>query len=413
MQKSTFPASRFVYQNPLNEDSRPRHSALLVELKSAGIMEIHMRYALILAGGSGTRLWPLSNESLPKQLAPLGDGRSLLEVAYSRLEGAVPEERRFVCGSARFRDATLALLPGLSRTSAAGLDRYIGEPQGRDTLAAVALSCALIAGEDPEAVVAILTSDHVIRPEDSFRDLLSRAFSLVEARPELLATFGVEPDRPATGYGYLELGGELEPSGVARRVSSFREKPDARTAEAFLAAGPERYLWNSGMFVWRASRFLELARRYEEELAEAVSRIASAAAAPAALREAMAAGYPSLKRISVDYGVMERASRDPDVTIAAIPLDVEWRDIGSWIAYGGLLGKDGAGNESSGEALLVESSGNIAVSTEGGHLVACLGCEDLVVVHTPKATLVCPKSRADDLKKLYAAAAELKGGEYR
>jgi mannose-1-phosphate guanylyltransferase len=402
-----------IYQNLSDEDRRSRRSALLAEAKSTGIMEILMRYALILAGGSGTRLWPLSNESLPKQLAPLGHGRSLLEVAYARLEGAVPEERRFICGAARFRDATLALLPGLSRASASGLDRYIGEPQGRDTLAAVALSCALIAREDPEAVVAVLTSDHVIEPEDSFRGLLARAFALVEARPGLLATFGVAPDRPATGYGYLELGEELERSGVARRVASFREKPDAGTAEAFLAAGPARYLWNSGMFVWRASRFLELAGRYEPELAEAVSRIASAAAGPAALREAMASGYPSLKKTSVDYGVMEKASRDGDVTIAALSLDVEWRDIGSWIAYGGLLGKDGSGNESSGEALLVESSGNIAVSTEDGHLVACLGCEDMVVVHTPKATLVCPKSRADDLKRLYAAAAELKGGAYR
>jgi mannose-1-phosphate guanylyltransferase len=371
-----------------------------------------MRYALILAGGSGTRLWPLSNESTPKQLAPLAEGRSLMEAAYARLEGVLPEERRFVCGSARYREATLSRLPGLSTPSASGLDRYIGEPQGRDTLAAIALSSSLIVREDPEAVVAVLTSDHVIEPEEDFRALLDRAFGLVEARPGILATFGVEPDRPATGYGYLELGEELEPSLGARRVISFREKPDAPRAAAYLAAGPARFLWNSGMFVWRASRFLELVGRYEGALAESISRIASEAGG-AGLDAAMAEGYSSLKRISVDFGVMEPASGDPEVVIAALPLALEWRDIGSWIAYGGLLGKDESGNESSGESLLVESSGTIAVSTEEDHLVACLGCEDMIVVHTPTATLVCPKSRADDLKKLYAAAAALRDGAYR
>jgi mannose-1-phosphate guanylyltransferase len=378
-----------------------------------GIIEILMRYALILAGGSGTRLWPLSNEELPKQLVPLAGGRSLMEVAYERLEGAVPEERRFICGSARYRDATLSRLPSLARASASGLDRYIGEPQGRDTLAAITLSCSLIAREDPEAVVAVLTSDHIIEPEDSFRALLARAFALVEARPGILATFGVEPDRPATGFGYLELKEELEPSGGARRVSAFREKPDAESAARFLAAGPARYLWNSGMFVWRASRFVELVGRYEMELARDIARIAAAGSDPSRLAAAMASGYPSLKKISVDYGVMEPASRDPEVVIAALPLSMKWMDIGSWIAYGGLLGGDASGNASSGEALLVESSGNIVVSAEPDHLVACLGCEDLVVVHTPKATLVCPKERADELKKLWSAAAELKGGAYR
>jgi len=382
-----------------------------------------MRYAVILAGGSGTRLWPLSNESLPKQLAPIGGGRSLMEAAYARLELLVPEERRFVCGSARYREATLSRLPALASGSASGLDRYIGEPVGRDTLAAIAFSCALIALEDPEAAVAVLTSDHVIEPEDEFRALLDRAFSLVEARPGMLATFGVEPDRPATGFGYLELGEVLDAEKEARRVSRFREKPDAESAAAFVEAGPARYLWNSGMFVWRASRFLELCARYESELAQAVSRIASAAggddgigsgaAARARLEAAMAQGYPSLKKISVDFGVMEKASRDPEVLIAALPLGMSWKDIGSWIAYGELLGADSAGNRVSGETVLVESSGSIAVSAEEGHLVACLGCEDMVVVHTPKATLICPRSRAEELKKLYAEVAALKEGKYR
>jgi mannose-1-phosphate guanylyltransferase len=378
-----------------------------------------MRFALILAGGSGTRLWPLSREGLPKQLVPLPSGESLLEAAYSRLEGLVPESRRFVCGAERHRAASLARVPGIALPAATGISRYIGESEGRDTLAALALSTALIAREDPEAIVAVFTSDHIIRPLANFRALVGRAYAIVEARPSVLVTFGVKPDRPSTGFGYLELGEEIEGSGgVERRVSRFREKPDAAAASAFVAAGPGKYLWNSGMFVWGASRFLELVGRYEPSMLAAVSAIAAEAGAQGdpdghRFARAIATAYPSLKKISVDYGVMEPASKDAEVLIVALPLAIEWRDIGSWPAFGELLERDGEGNASLGETILVESRGNVAVSTEAGHLVACLGCEDLVVVHTPDATLVCPKGKAEELKKLYAAIAAREDGKYR
>ena len=366
-----------------------------------------MRYAVIIAGGSGTRLWPLSREDLPKQLIPALEGRSLLEEAWLRLDGVVPDERRLVCTGERFRDAVAARIPALTAAS------FIGEPYGRDTLAAISLSCALVERDDPEAVVAILTADQLIRPADTFRSALDRAYGLVEKDPDLLVTFGIRPTHAATGFGYIELGDPLpgRPDG-ARLVSRFREKPPTAEAESFLAAGPDRYLWNSGMFLWRASRFLELVARYEPKAWKAVDGAVLAAGTPA-FRKRLAAEWEGIRKISVDYGVMEPASRDPSVTIAALPLDLEWKDIGSWPAYASLLEQDEAGNARSGRVLLSESTGTIAVSSEPGHLVACLGCEDLIVVHTPTATLVCPRSRADDVKKLQALVAEREGPQFR
>ncbi len=352
-----------------------------------------MRFAVILAGGSGTRLWPLSRESFPKQLIPVVEGRSLLEEAWRRLEGLVPEERRLVCTAERFRSAVTAQVPAMAG------DRFIGEPEGRDTLAAVTLSCAVAAARDPSAVVAILTADQVITPVPALQAALRRGFELVEADPRLLVTFGVPPTHAATGFGYLELADAV--SG-ARRVARFREKPPAAEAQRYFDAGPDRYLWNSGMFLWSAARFLELADRHAPDV--------TAALRPAALDPSrLPAAYAALRKTSVDFGFMEPVSKDPGATIAAVPLGVEWTDIGSWPAYGALMPRDAAGNGGTGDVIFSGSRGTTAVSSEQGHLVACLGCEDLVVVHTPDATLVCPRARADEVKTLLSLIAEQKG----
>ena len=364
---------------------------------------MNSRFCVILAGGSGQRLWPLSRSSRPKQLVPVLHGQSLLEIAFERIEGVVPTACRWVCAGARYEAVVREKLPEL--------ECFIGEPCGRDTLAAVALSCAYAYAMNPEAVVAFLTADHMIRPVESFKQSLSEAFHLVEANPDILLTFGIRPSYAATGYGYLELGGKTEET--AFHVRRFKEKPDKKTAEGYLLRGPHAYLWNSGMFVWKASRFLELLEKYEPEVARHITTI-RATIGTAAYAHVLAETYPVIVKKSVDYGIMEPASRDSDVRIACLPLNLEWMDVGSWNAYAALGVPDRCGNTAmlayekagEGQTIFLDSAGTLAVSTEPDHLIACFGCEDMVIVHTKDATLVCPKPKAEELKTLYAKAME-------
>lgn len=363
-----------------------------------------MRYGVIMAGGSGTRLWPMSRAALPKQLIPFIEGRSLLQIAIERLEGLVPAGRRYVCASAAHRDLIL--------NSAGGLEpeRLLSEPVGRDTLNAAGFSAAVIAATDPEAVIAVFTADHLIRPVEEFRAIVESGYALVERRPEALVTFGITPTAAATSYGYLALGAPLD--GAARLVERFQEKPDAATAALYLAAGPERYLWNSGMFVWRASTLLDCIRRYQPPVHEGLARIASAW--HTLRREAVLAEvFPKLTKISVDYAVMEPASRDPLVKVAAIPMPLEWLDVGSWPAYAKTCPADAQGNSLGHPTqLLLDTTGTLAVSSDPGHLVAAVGCRDLIIVHTPEATLVCHAGSAELVKEAWKAAGERFGRMY-
>jgi mannose-1-phosphate guanylyltransferase len=385
-----------------------------------------MRYALILAGGSGTRLWPMSRADRPKHLLPLVEGRSLLQLAYERLDGLIPPPERYICSNRQHTAAILAALPKLAP------EQLLGEPVGRDTLNAVGLGAAILGHRDPQAVVAVLTADHLIAPTDRFQAIIGRGLALAEASPHTLVTFGIAPTHAATAYGYLELGGPIGdcpnfpghhraptrsvgrrgrengtvPFGAARRVARFREKPDEPTARGYLAAGPERYLWNSGMFVWRAATLLECIRRYAPASHAGLTRIARAWDGPqrqAVLDEV----YPALPKISVDYAVMEPVSADADFQVAAIPMPLDWRDIGSWTAWADVAPRDADGNAlAAPRHLLLDTRGTLVASSDPSHLIAVLGCEDLVIVHTPEATLVCRASRAEDVKKIQALVAE-------
>ena len=357
-----------------------------------------MRHALILAGGSGTRLWPYSTASVPKQLVPLLEGRSLLEIAVERATSVVPASQVWLGAGEQLR-AAVEQVEGLQA------DRLVVEPSGRDTLPAVALGCAVIAAADPDAVVAVLTADHLIEPLSSFAETLDAAFALAEGRDDALVTFGVVPDHAATGFGYLELGAPLPEGGTV--VTCFREKPTLSVAADFLAAGPERYLWNSGMFVWRAATLLRAVDAFVPQSA-AVLREMGAAYGTAAWDALAREAWPTLAKLSIDYGVMEPASTSPDFTVAALPLAARWLDVGSWPAYGEALAGDADGNRvGAARAVLHASRGNVVASSDPDHLVTLVGCEGLVVVHTPSATLVMPAADAQRVKELHARVAEV------
>jgi mannose-1-phosphate guanylyltransferase len=363
-----------------------------------------MRYAMIMAGGRGTRLWPMSRDAAPKQILPFINGKNLLQIAAQRLEGLVPPAQRYVCAATQHEAMIRQGLPEL------GPDQFLGEPCGRDTLNAVGLSAAVIARRDPAAVIAVFTADHIIEPEEQFRAIVASGFELAERLPDSLITFGITPTHAATGYGYLELGEELGQG--ARRVAQFKEKPAAATAAAYVAAGPGRYLWNSGMFVWRAATLLDCLRRYAPQNYEGLQTIAAAWDTPQ--RQAVLnAVYPTLPKISVDFAIMEPASRDPAVRVAAIPMPLRWLDVGSWPAFAQTCPQDAAGNAlAAAKHLLLNSTGTLVASSDPNHLVVTVGCHNLLIIHTPDATLVCAADQAEAIKEVQKQVAEQFGAQY-
>ncbi len=342
-----------------------------------------MRHAVIMAGGSGTRLWPLSRRRRPKQLLRLFGGASLLQLARLRLAGLFEPRQVWVITSASYLDQVAAELPDLPR------DNLIGEPMGRDTANAIGLAAELIGRRDADATMAVFTADHVIEPQNAFAAAIRAGCEAAERYPTALVTFGIRPTHAATGYGYIRLGPALD-AGV-HRVAEFREKPTREVAEAYLRSG--EYVWNSGMFAWRLDAIrAELARSLPENAAQLARLAAGWESADPAAR---AATFERLRRISIDYGVLEQARE-----ILVVPMACDWRDVGSWTAVAAALPADSEGNvAAAARVLAVDSAGNLVVA-EDDHLIALLGVRDLVVVRTPDATLICHRDQVERIKEL-------------
>lgn len=358
-----------------------------------------MRYVVIMAGGSGTRLWPLSRQGRPKQLLELFGGSSLLRLAYERLVGVVPPERILVCTGRAYAEDVARQLPEL----AAG--NILGEPEGRDSLNAVAWSAAVVADRDPDAVVAMVTADQVITPVEEFQRSLALAFEVAEQRPHALVTLGVLPTSPHTGYGYLHRAEELDGFPGVHRVAEFKEKPSREVAEQYLATG--EYWWNAGMFVWRAQTLLG---QLDQLLPDTAAKVRAIVADPSSLDEI----FPTLQKISVDYAVMEPASVGrTDAEVVSVGLAIDWRDVGGFVSLAGLLTQDEHGNAVDGAAVTLDSQGCVLINTTGaGHVLGTIGLRDCLVVSTPTATLVAPLADSERVKELVALVREKAGDQF-
>jgi mannose-1-phosphate guanylyltransferase len=364
-----------------------------------------VRHAVIMAGGSGTRLWPLSRAGRPKQLLDVVAGpdgtHSLLAEAFDRVSTVVDPGCVWVCTARRYADQVRAALPALRP------DRLVLEPVARDTANAVALAAALVEEADPGAELAVVSADHVIRPVERFAATLDTAFRALATRPAALVTLGIVPTAPATGFGYVQRGARVEGTGVAE-AASFREKPDRATAEAYLAAGD--YLWNSGMFVWRARTVLDALAPHLRYRAAAMVEIVATQPGPA--RDAVLDElFPTLPKISVDYAVLEPAAAQPGRVLVA-DLDADWLDVGSWPALGRTLDRDDQGNAVSGPVVVLDGSGNIVLTDDPDHLIALLGVRQSIVVHTRDVTLVCSLAESERVKGLLATVEDRWGTRY-
>ena len=346
-------------------------------------------FAVIMAGGSGTRFWPASRERRPKQFQAIGTDAPLLAATSARLAPLIPPERQMVITAARHAEAVRELLPDVPPT------QVIGEPAARDTAACVGLAGQVVARIDADATVVAMPADHVLSPVADYHAALLAAEAALAAHPDSLLVFGVEPDRPATGYGWLRRGDRVGEYGGREvyALDAFVEKPDARRAQELLDAGG--HFFNAGLFAFRPEALETAYVSHLPDMVEPLRRMGRAFHGDefdAVLKQ----GFGKLQKISIDYGVMERLH-----SALLLPLPLRWDDVGSWDALARLKAADADGNVVEGEAVVLESHRNIVSARDG--VVAIKGVDDLIVVHTPDATLVCRRDDEQGVKQIVEA----------
>lgn len=350
-----------------------------------------MLHLVIMAGGSGTRFWPESRRARPKQFLTLAGDESLIQQAAHRVRPLIAAEQTWVVTGAGHASETRHQLPEIPPA------QVLLEPCARNTAPCLGLAALAVLQQDPDATLLVTPADHLIRPAEQFRQTVAAGAALLDQHPDASVLIGIKPTYPAEGYGYIERGAEF--SG-GFQVARFREKPNRETAREFLDTG--RFYWNSGIFLWKASRLLELLRQHQPAIVEGLDRLRPAWGT-GGWNAALAAEFPRLPSISIDYAVLEPAASQGKVYV--MPASFEWDDVGSWQSLPAVLGKDAVGNTTTGPICALDSTGCV-IRTTAGHLVATIGLRDCVVVHTPDATLVAPRDDETALRKLVALLEE-------
>jgi len=343
-----------------------------------------MNYAVIMAGGAGTRLWPISREHLPKPALNLYSEQSMFQIAVERLAPLFTPQQILVVAGAGHAAVLAEQVPEIPA------ENFIIEPEGKGTAPAIALVAAHLLRRDPLSSMAVLTADHFIGNPQTFRRAI--AVALQVAQSDYLVTLGITPDSPSTEYGYIQQGELIEEvdSFQVLRALRFVEKPDFETAKAMLAEGG--FSWNSGMFMWKVSAILKEFERQMPQLYQQIMSIGSAIGS-AAYAETLAEIWPRISKQTIDYGIMEGAQR-----VAVLPVDLQWADVGNWSSLKRLFPQDEQGNAQRGDAILVDCKNTFILADK--RLIAGIGLDDLIIVDTDDALLICHKDRVQDVRHL-------------
>jgi mannose-1-phosphate guanylyltransferase len=361
-----------------------------------------MNYAVIMAGGTGKRLWPLSRKNRPKQVLKLFEGQNLLRLCFERISPVFDARNIIVLTNAGYSDIVRESVTGLP------YNNVIAEPVVRDTAGAVGLAASILTKIDPDATMAVITADQVIDPPETFRQAIKDALNFINSNPDKMITFGIQPTFPSTQLGYIKCSAPVKCPKCKNEiytVDSFKEKPSEETARRYLAEG--KYFWNSGIFVWKAKTILAHLDKFLPDATVPLRKIQADWDGPIQ-QKTIEEYFPRLPKISIDFAVMEKA---PDVH--AIKLECRWLDLGSFAALADIIKSDKNNNiVVAGQYDFLDCESSVFVTEDSGHLLAAIGLENMVVAHSPDVTFVCPIDKAYRLKELLERIESRTGDKY-